>query len=103
MQEGAQALSSSACRTDEHETLANSCLVEIDGLVEILRVQLAVHVGAGATGSALDTMLRRVQRLSELACICWDEDPLGNWDMGLDALRTEIHGAPTRTWTMGEA
>ena len=83
-------------RSEEHETLANGCLVEIDGLAEILRAQAALHVGAGAAGSAIDSMLRRIQRLAELACICWDEDPLGNWEMDLDALRADIHGAPRR-------
>lgn len=82
-------------RTEEHETLANSCLVEIEGLVEILRTQAAAHISHGPAGSAFDTLLRRVQHLAELACICWDEDPQGNW-MDLEALRTAIHGAPRR-------
>lgn len=83
-------------RTDEHATLANQCLVEIEGLADVLIAHVELHVGTGAVGAAFKGVLLRVKRLSELACICWDEDPEANWDMSLEALRAEINGAPTR-------
>lgn len=71
--------------------LANDCLLEIHSLAEIVRGLVEPRIGDGL-GRSINSMLLRIQRLTELACICADAEPEKNWEMCLEALKAEVQG-----------
>lgn len=79
--------------TDQHAALANDCLIEIEGIVEVLRGLTDAHLSEGI-GAAVKGMLLRIEHLADTACICWDEDPQENWGKSTADLMKAIHGTP---------